>query len=168
MSREHPACMNYSEQNYLQVINVLLSHCSRERMKMYELEIEAAIDNLGEVLAFVDEKLEEAGCLPKVQIQIDIAVEEIFVNIAHYAYVPDTGQVKIGLEITRDDNMIITFIDRGKAYDPLKKADPDLTLSADERPIGGLGIYMAKKSMDDMRYYRSDSRNILVLTKKIK
>lgn len=135
---------------------------------MYDFQIEAAVDNLVKVLAFVDEKLENAGCMPKVQFQIDIAVEEIFINIAHYAYAPDTGQARLELDITQDDRMVLTFIDWGIPYDPLKKPDPDIKLSAEERPIGGLGIFMVKKSMDDVKYCRSDNRNILVITKKIK
>lgn len=135
---------------------------------MYELQIEASVDHLGEVLAFVGEKLEMAGCLPKAEIQIEVAVEEIFVNIARYAYAPAAGQVRIELEITQDGRMILSFIDWGIPYDPLQKPDPDVTLSAQERPIGGLGIFMVKKSMDEMKYTRSEGRNILVLIKKIR
>ena len=104
---------------------------------MKELEIEALSENLPQVLAFVDEQLEAADCPMKIQIQIDIAVEEIFVNIAHYAYAPETGKAMVRIETLADPPSVdITFIDNGVPYDPLAKADPDITLSAEERQIG--------------------------------
>ena len=133
-----------------------------------ELTLDAVADNLDKVLAFVDERLEALDCPPKVQMQIDVAVEEIFVNIASYAYAPKTGQATIQFQTdAATDAAEITFVDRGAPYDPLAKPDPDVTLSAEERQIGGLGIYMVKKSMDDMRYEYRDDRNILTLVKHI-
>ena len=133
---------------------------------MKELEIEALSENLPQVLAFVDEQLEAAYCPMKIQIQIDIAVEEIFVNIAHYAYAPETGKAMVRIETLADPPSVdITFIDNGVPYDPLAKADPDITLSAEERQIGGLGIFMVKKSMDDVKYEYLDGHNILTLKK---
>ena len=131
---------------------------------MKELEIEALTENLPQVLAFVDEQLEAADCPMKIQIQLDIAVEEIFVNIAHYAYAPETGKAMVRIETLADPPSVdITFIDNGVPYDPLAKADPDITLSAEERQIGGLGIFMVKKSMDDVKYEYLDGHNILTL-----
>ena len=133
---------------------------------MKELEIEALSENLPQVLAFVDEQLDAADCPMKIQIQIDIAVEEIFVNIAHYAYAPETGKAMVRIETLADPPSVdITFIDNGVPYDPLAKADPDITLSAEERQIGGLGIFMVKKSMDDVKYEYLDGHNILTLKK---
>ncbi len=133
---------------------------------MKELEIEARTENLPQVLAFVDEQLETADCPMKIQMQIDIAVEEIFVNIAHYAYNPEVGTAMVRVEILGDPPSVdITFIDGGVPYDPLAKADPDVTLSAEERQIGGLGIFMVKKSMDDVKYTYLDGHNILTLKK---
>jgi len=133
---------------------------------MKELELEALTDNLSKVQAFVDEQLEEADCPIKIQMQIDIAVEEIFVNIAHYAYSTETGKVTVRIEILPDPPSVdITFIDKGIPYDPLAKPDPDVTLSAEERKIGGLGIFMVKKSMDDVKYQYLDGHNILTLKK---
>ncbi len=133
---------------------------------MKELEIEARTENLPQVLAFVDEQLEAADCPMKIQMQIDIAVEEIFVNIAHYAYNPEVGTAMVRVEILEDPPSVdITFIDGGVPYDPLAKADPDVTLSAEERQIGGLGIFMVKKSMDDVKYTYLDGHNILTLKK---
>ncbi len=133
---------------------------------MNELELDAKVDNLEEVLAFMDQWLEAHDCPMKVQMQIDIAVEEIFVNVAHYAYTPNVGKVKIRLEKPADSTGVdITFIDSGIPYDPLAKPDPDVTLSAEERQIGGLGIFMVKKSMDSMLYEYTDGQNILTMRK---
>ena len=100
--------------------------------------------------------------------QIDVAVEEIFVNIASYAYAPLTGIAKVRVEISDDPaTAVITFIDRGTPYDPLAKKDPDIHASADERSIGGLGIFMTKKMMDEVKYEYRDGENILVLKKKL-
>ena len=133
---------------------------------MKELIIEALTENLSEVIAFVDEQLEAADCPVKAQMQIDIAVEEVFVNIAKYAYVDSTGTVTIRSELSEKPcSFVITFIDSGSAYDPLSKPDPDITLSAEERQIGGLGIFMVKKSMDDVNYHYLDGQNILTLKK---
>ena len=133
---------------------------------MKELVIDALTDNLPQVLAFVDEQLEAVDCPMKIQMQIDIAVEEIFVNIAHYAYNPDIGTATVRVEVMGEPPAVdITFIDNGIPYDPLAKADPDVTLSAEERQIGGLGIFMVKKSMDDVKYEYLDGHNILTLKK---
>ena len=130
-------------------------------------EIEALTDNLPNVLEYIDSELEKMDCPFKVQMQIDVAVEEIFVNIASYAYAPDTGKATIKIESDTDEPQVkIIFIDQGVPYDPLKKQDPDVTLSADEREIGGLGIFMVKKSMDDMFYEYKDGQNILTIVKK--
>ena len=135
---------------------------------MRELKLdEARLDRLDEVLAFVNGLLEEMDCPMKTQIQIDVAVEEIYVNIVHYAYAPGTGPVEIRAEAGPDRVMAITFFDRGMPYDPLKKPDPDVTLSVNERQIGGLGIYMVKKSMDRMDYRYEDGMNVLTLYKRI-
>lgn len=132
---------------------------------MKELKLEANVDNLDRVIEFVDAELEKMDCGMKVQMQIDIAMEEIFVNIAHYAYAPSVGDAVI--QIQKDDlsNVRITFIDSGIPYNPLEKPDPDVTLSAEEREIGGLGIYMVKKSMDRVSYEYKDGKNIFTMEK---
>lgn len=134
---------------------------------MERLEITAKTDNLPQVLAFIDERIEAAEGDMKIQMQIDIAVEEIFVNIASYAYEGKEGPAEILFDL-KDDQAEITFIDSGVPYDPLAKEDPDITLSAEQRQIGGLGIFMVKKSMDDMKYEYKDNKNCLTLFKKIK
>ncbi len=135
---------------------------------MKELRIEAAIDRLDEVLAFVDTELELMDCPMKIQMQIDVAVEEIYVNIASYAYMPGRGDAIIRLDTDPQRRRVaVTFIDSGIPYDPLAREDPDVTLSAEERGIGGLGIYMVKKSMDDMSYRYENGHNILRIEKQI-
>jgi anti-sigma regulatory factor (Ser/Thr protein kinase) len=135
---------------------------------MKELDIEAVVDNLPDVLAFVDEQLENTDCSMKIQMQIDMAVEEIFVNIAQYAYDPETGPATLRVEVKPDGSaVIITFIDHGVPYDPLAKTDPDITLSAEEREVGGLGIFLVKKSMDDIKYEYIGGRNILTIIKEL-
>ncbi len=144
-------------------------------MMEQRLSIEASIDNLDEVNGFVESHLEEAGCSMKKIMQMSLAVEEVFVNIAHYAYskkdadgkaIPDTGTGPAEIILNADDSKILlTFIDEGMEYDPLKKEDPDTTLGAEDREIGGLGIFMVKKTMDDVTYRYEGGKNILTLTK---
>ncbi|MBQ8967438.1 ATP-binding protein [Ruminococcus sp.] len=131
---------------------------------MKRLEIEARLENLDAVTAFVDEQLESVDCPMKTQMQIDLSLEEIFVNIAHYAYTPEVGMAVIETEVSKGKAKMI-FYDRGVPYDPLAKEDPDITLSAQERAIGGLGIFMVKKSMDNVEYEYRDGQNILTLEK---
>lgn len=135
---------------------------------MKELTIDAVIENVAVVTAFVDEQLEQLDCPIKAQMQVDIAIDELFGNIAHYAYQPETGPATVRVEVIEEPlAVVITFIDNGIPYDPLAQADPDITLSAEEREIGGLGIYMVKKSMDDITYEYKDGQNILKIKKNI-
>ena len=135
---------------------------------MQELIVEADRINLPLVQTFIDEQLEEAGCPMLTQTSIDIAVEELFVNIASYAYGDGSGNAVIRVAVHEDPPVVeITFIDSGKQYDPLAKADPDTTLSVKERKKGGLGIFMVKKSMDNVSYEYKDGKNILTIMKKL-
>ena len=136
--------------------------------KVDELVIKADRNNLEEVQAFIDQKLEEVNCSMKVQTTIDIAVEEIFVNIASYAYENNEGDASI--QVVMNDNPLsieISFIDSGKEYNPLAKPDPNTSLSLMERQKGGLGIFMVKKSMDDMTYEYKGGKNILKIVKNL-
>ena len=137
-------------------------------IQMKEMTIEAKVENIPVVTEFVDEQLEAHGCSMKAQMQIDIAIDELFGNIANYAYKSGVGAATVRVELKEDPlSVVITFIDNGVPYDPLKKEDPDVTLSAEEREIGGLGIYMVKKSMDGVDYEYKDGQNILKITKNI-
>ena len=135
---------------------------------MNELTIAATVDNIEIVTEFVNEQLEALDCPMKAQMQINIAIDELFGNIAHYAYNPDVGSATVRVEVTEEPlAVIITFIDGGVPYDPLAAADPDITLSAEERQLGGLGIYMVKKSMDEITYEYKDGKNILSIKKNL-
>jgi len=132
-----------------------------------EITVDALIANTNTVIDFLNDFLQKVNCPRKATIQLDIATEELFVNIAHYAYAPDQGQATIIVEASQDEPAVtVTFIDSGKPYDPLAKEDPDVTLSAEEREIGGLGIYMVKKSMDNMTYAYREGCNHLTIYKR--
>ena len=135
---------------------------------MKEMNIEATIDNIPTVTAWVDEQLEALDCPMKAQMQIDIAIDELFSNIARYAYNPETGPATVRVEVVENPMaVVITFIDKGIPYDPLKQEDPNTHLPAEEREIGGLGIFMVKKTMDDITYEYKDRQNILTIKKNI-
>ena len=128
---------------------------------MNELIIEASLDNMNTVLDFINERIDD--CPTKTQNQIGIAVDEIFSNIARYAYNPDVGGVTVRIAV--DDDITIEFEDSGMPYDPLSADSPDTTLSAEEREIGGLGLFMVKKLMDSTVYRREGNKNILTIKK---
>lgn len=133
-----------------------------------ELDVKATVENLSEVQCFVEDRLASVNCSPKIMMQINIAVEEIFVNIANYAYAPKEGKATVRIEVGGDPLTVsITFIDGGKPYDPLAKTDPDVTLAAEERNIGGLGIFITKKYMDDVVYEYRNGKNVLTLKKTV-
>lgn len=133
-----------------------------------ELNIDALPDNLETVISMIDEILSEADVSPKVQMPVELAVEEIFVNIAHYAYPEGTGQVGVRACVSEDGKVFsVSFTDSGVPYNPLAREDPDVTLSAEERKIGGLGVFLTKKLMDDVRYEYRDGQNILELFKNL-
>ena len=135
---------------------------------MKELTVQATPENNTVVTAFIDEQLEALNCPMKAQMQIDIAIDELFGNIAHYAYPDGTGDATVRFDSDAAARRVaITFIDSGIPFDPLKKDDPDVTISADEREIGGLGIFMVKKTMDSMEYRYENSCNILTIKKQL-
>jgi anti-sigma regulatory factor (Ser/Thr protein kinase) len=133
-----------------------------------ELVIAAELKNLPCVLDFIEGHLEGTSISIKQKMQILVAVEEIFVNIASYAYAPDQGNAIVRIEFSDEPvEVTITFMDNGIPFDPLQKRDPDVTLSAEERRIGGLGIFMTKKTMDSVDYEYKNGQNILRLKKSI-
>lgn len=130
------------------------------------LTVDAKIENWGQVMEFIDEQLQAQNCPMRTMLEIDVAAEEIFVNVASYAYVSGVGTVDIEMSFEDDPKaVLIRFSDRGMPYDPLQKADPDVTLPAEKRQIGGLGIYMVKKSMDGVFYEYTDGQNRLTIRK---
>lgn len=133
---------------------------------MKELTLDAVIENVEVATAFVDAFLDLQDCPMKTKLQIDIAIDEIFSNIAYYAYQEQKGEVTVRTELQETPRGVsITFIDGGIPYNPLAKDDPDVTLSAEERNIGGLGIYMVKKNMDEVSYVYEKGHNQLTIKK---
>ncbi|MDR0301790.1 MAG: SpoIIE family protein phosphatase [Treponema sp.] len=140
-------------------------------LKIYEnadnsvkkFKLQAKVENLSRLIDFVNTELKKSGCPPDLQDQINVAVEEIFVNIANYAYKPDAGDVTLSISI--GNKVVVKFEDTGKPYNPLEQADPDLETDLSSREIGGLGIYLVKKLVDSIEYSRVDDNNVLVITK---
>ena len=117
----------------------------------------------------MDEALEQLDCPMKRQMQVDLAVEEAFVNVANYAYGDKTGSVTLSVDAVEETGEVrITLTDGGVPFDPLQQADPDLSLPAEERQVGGLGIFMVKKNMDRVDYVYADGKNILTMYKRIR
>jgi sigma-B regulation protein RsbU (phosphoserine phosphatase) len=138
----------------------------RGNIQWEELKLEAVLENLDAAVQFVDNILEKAGCSAKTQTKIDVAVEEIFVNIVNYAYAPAVGSVIIRFAVSENE-VWLEFEDAGKPYNPLEKADPDIAAPLKSRPIGGLGIFIVKKTMDTVDYRYVEGKNILILKKNI-
>lgn len=135
---------------------------------MKEITVDATIDNVQTITDFVDERLEEMNCPVKAQMQIDIVIDELCSNVARYAYSDKTGKVTVSVDtVDKPMKVWLTFTDEGVPYNPLAKEDPDITLSAEERKLGGLGIYMVKKMMDEFHYEYKDGKNIVTVCKVI-
>ena len=147
-------------------ITMLLLDFRGKVLPMTERTFEAKTENVPAVLGFIEEELEKAGCSMKVQTAVCVAMEELFVNIASYAYREPGGTARISCGVNPDTHTA-TFIvaDSGGAFNPLAKSDPDITLSAEDRPIGGLGILIIKKTMDSVAYSRVNGENRLTMTK---
>lgn len=135
---------------------------------MDQITVPAKIEQLDRVQEFVTEHLECHDCSMKVMMQIEIAVEEIFVNIANYAYLPGSGEATIGCEVSLEPpKVVIRFTDRGRPFDPLSKEDADTSQDALIEREGGLGILMVKKSMDEVGYAYENDCNVLTIVKKL-
>lgn len=133
---------------------------------MQELKLMASNDTLYTVLNAIEDHLDKNGCPESTKMEILISVEEIYVNIAHYAYGGHAGEAVVQLDVIQDPKKCrVVFRDRGIPYNPLEKEDPDITLSAEEREIGGLGIFMVKECMDKVEYHYEDGCNILTIEK---
>lgn len=133
---------------------------------MKELTMSADRKNIPAVIEFVNQELDALGCSLKAEAQIDIAIDEIYSNIVKYGYEEEGGEVTVSIDTSEEPlAMTLSFRDEGKPFNPLERRDPDVTLSAKDRKIGGLGIFMVKKSMDDIRYEYRDGKNILTIRK---
>jgi sigma-B regulation protein RsbU (phosphoserine phosphatase) len=137
-------------------------------MRMMTKAFPAKIGALSDVLGFVDQTLESCECPMKIQTAICVAIEEVFVNVAHYAYGDGEGDMTLGIGFDAGSRTLtFRMTDKGTPFDPLQKPDPDITLSAEEREIGGLGIFITKKTMDTVTYAYENGENILTMIKKI-
>ena len=133
---------------------------------MKELTMSADRKNIPAVIEFVNQEMDALGCSLKAEAQIDIAIDEIYSNIVKYGYEEEGGEVTVSFDTSEEPlAMTLSFRDEGKPFNPLERRDPDVTLSAKDRKIGGLGIFMVKKSMDDIRYEYRDGKNILTIRK---
>lgn len=135
---------------------------------MKYLTVPARTEALEAVQAFLEEQLEGWGCPPGFRMRFSLVAEEIFVNIAHYAYPDGAGDAVIGVQVSGQPPVLtLRFADRGIPFDPLAQPEADITLPAQERPIGGLGIFLTRKIMDEAAYSYEDGQNILTLRKKL-
>lgn len=130
------------------------------------LRIPATLEGMDKILDFVSDVLDAHGCTKQARTQLRMAMEELYVNVAHYAYPSGDGWAEIRGSV---ENGVATFklIDGGTPFDPLAKPDPDILLSGEERGIGGLGIYMVKSMVDEIEYVYTDGCNQLTLRKKL-
>lgn len=133
---------------------------------MEELRIDASMENVDRLISILDERLEAVDCPMKAQLQLDVAVEEVFGNICHYAYKQATGEALIRMNIS-DALAEITFIDWGQHFNPLEMEEPDVEEEALSESVGGLGIFMVRESMDDVTYEYIDGKNCLTIVKKL-
>ena len=135
---------------------------------MNEWTFDATIEKIPELTALVDERLEALDCPMKAQMQIDVAIDELFSNVANYAYENGVGRITTRFEFDPDAREVrISFIDSGMPYNPLERDDPDISLPGEKRGIGGLGIFLVKKTMDALRYRFHEGKNIVTIVKKI-
>ena len=135
---------------------------------MKSLTVSAKAECLDEINAFLEGELEAYDCPMKTQMQIEVAVEEIFINIASYAYHPVEGEAEIRCEVLRDPlRVVIQLLDSGRPYDPLAKEDADTSEEAIMAREGGLGILMVKKTMDDVKYSYENGKNVLTIQKNL-
>jgi anti-sigma regulatory factor (Ser/Thr protein kinase) len=139
-----------------------------EVMRVSEIMVDATVENMDKVVSFVEEQLDAIDCPMKAKTQINIAIDELFSNISFYAYNPEVGTATVRVDVENNPPaVVVTFIDQGKEYNPLEKDEPDITASAEDRPIGGLGVFMVKKMMDAIEYEYKNGQNILKIKKNI-
>lgn len=135
---------------------------------MKEWSFPARTDSIPELTALIDTELEAVSCPLKNRMQLDVITDEVFSNICRYAYGSGAGDASVCFRFDGEKNEVsLTFRDRGIPYDPLESPEPDVTLSAEEREIGGLGIFLVKQLADGVRYERDGDTNVLTVTKKL-
>ncbi|MBO4327446.1 MAG: SpoIIE family protein phosphatase [Clostridia bacterium] len=151
------------------VTMMCLHYSGKGATGLKQITVDAKVENIAAVTDFINSELEMIGCPFKAKMQIDVAIDELFGNIAHYAYGEESGTATVRFKYEKEaDTAEITFIDSGVPYDPLAKEDPDVTLGVKERAVGGLGIFLVKKTMDSMEYERKNDKNVLKIRKKLR
>lgn len=136
---------------------------------MKELSIDATVANIAPVTDFVNGELATLNCPERIQRQIDVAIDELFGNIAQYAYDPEVGPATVRVEVVEDPlSVVLTFIDHGVPYDPLSQDSPDVHAPLEERRPGGLGIFLVRQTMDDVAYEYKNGQNILRVKKRLR
>ncbi len=135
---------------------------------MHKLILTAKIENLNKVFDFLDAQLSSLAYNMKAKLQLELSIEEAYVNISKYAYTSDKGEVEILSSVDEDPLQItVQFVDSGIPYNPLKTEDPDLFTDTEEKELGGLGIFLIKKNVDNIKYKYHNGKNILTLQKKL-
>ena len=135
---------------------------------MMRIVLPAVLESIEKATAYLDDILDNEGCPNAIKMQMSIVLDELISNVAQYAYKDGKGDIALSVEtLEAPKRVVITIEDSGIPYNPLEKEDPDITLSAEERQIGGLGIFIVKKYMDDIKYAYENKKNILTLVKNI-
>ena len=133
-----------------------------------ELELDATLENWDNVKKFVKEMLEETHCKRDDERTLQMAIEEIYINIVNYAYAPNVGKVNIvGIFENDEYSIILQFIDEGKPFNPLEMDDPDFSIATEDREVGGFGIFIVREMVDDISYEYKDGKNILTVKKNL-
>lgn len=139
---------------------------------MNEITIDADIKNLNEITSFLNNIIDNYDCSMEVKFQLELAIEEIYVNIAYYAYPNAIGSTTIRYDIVNEDDkpplLVLDILDQGEEYNPLEEKNPDISLDAMAREIGGLGIFIVKESMDFVDYHYENGNNIFTIKKYLK
>lgn len=134
---------------------------------MKQVILKSALENVEVLTNIIDSELESVDCSPKTMMQIDVAIDEIFSNIVNYGYDCENEEIEIRYDINAKSKIVsITFVDSGKKYNPLEKDDPNVKAEIEDRKIGGLGIFIVKKTMDEMMYKYENNKNYLTIIKK--
>jgi len=133
--------------------------------KSANIILPAKLENLDAMVGFIGEGAENQGFVQKTIHQIHLACEEALVNVIHYAYPDGNGDIELTYDLNEEKGFVIEIIDRGVPFDPLSLPEPDIGASIEDRKIGGLGVYMMRNIMDEVRYKREGDRNILALIK---
>ncbi|KZX10305.1 ATP-binding protein [Methanobrevibacter curvatus] len=138
---------------------------------MEKIVVPGKVEYLSQVQEFINSKLKYYELLPKFQMQLELVIEEIFINIVKYAHMEDSSENKIVIYSLFDEEssvLTIKFVDKGIPFNPLKEEDPDLNADIENRKIGGLGLFLVKKNTDELEYKYKKGKNILTFKKSLK